>query len=681
MAALLAGASSFASVQAQQHLYWDTNSTTAGFLTPGSFSDGTWDTANALWNTDPTGGAGGSLVAWNDAAVPLDIAHFFVEGGSASATEADAAITVPGPTATPPAVNRPTGGVIIEDGWVGLTGAGILGVGTAGLTLGPNSKLSLDGDGNVAAFTGRIDVDANAITIGNGATLRLVMNTGSAPPILADAGHTLILDGGTVNNRLSTAVGNNMWTNPGGATQIQLTSNGGTIDNDTGNAQYAIFTWTGTVTMTPGTTSATLVKKGRNEQRLRAGGTFTTLDVQRGLLRVDGTGGADTSLGDVNGTVITHGGAATGTTNGSALGTSLTITSPATRSFVLNNDLGADTMFVMNAGWTINGPISGPGGILLNGWVREDTNAVIGSSGQILTLGGTNSYGGSTTINFGTIAVTNGNAIPDTSDVVISTVTDYGTTLNVNNARLRVLASETIASLSGGTALRGMVQIAGTSVLTVGGDNSTTTYDGGFDGAGSLKKVGTGTLTLTRPFAAGFTVVDGTPMQGNPGYLGDTTVEGGTLSFSNPVLTDAADVFLNTGSFLNLNFAATDIIDQLFIDNVAQDSGTWGAIGSGADNESALITGTGLLSVTTGVGGLIGDHNNDGVVDLADYVTWRKDPGSFGGDPQGYTDWATHFGESSPGSGNGQNAAVPEPTAIAMLLLGVAAVAARRRDR
>jgi hypothetical protein len=80
--------------------------------------------------------------------------------------------------------------------------------------------------------------------------------------------------------------------------------------------------------------------------------------------------------------------------------------------------------------------------------------------------------------------------------------------------------------------------------------------------------------------------------------------------------------------------------------------------------------------------GLPGDHNNDGVVDAADYVAWRKDPGSFGGDPDGYNDWVMHFGEPGAGGGNGNHAPVPEPAACLLLLFASISggAACRRRS-
>ncbi len=67
--------------------------------------------------------------------------------------------------------------------------------------------------------------------------------------------------------------------------------------------------------------------------------------------------------------------------------------------------------------------------------------------------------------------------------------------------------------------------------------------------------------------------------------------------------------------------------------------------------------------------GLAGDYNQDGKVDAADYVVWRKNPGAFGGDPAGYNTWRTNFGRTS-GSGSGSAAAVPEPAALSFLSCG-----------
>jgi hypothetical protein len=54
-----------------------------------------------------------------------------------------------------------------------------------------------------------------------------------------------------------------------------------------------------------------------------------------------------------------------------------------------------------------------------------------------------------------------------------------------------------------------------------------------------------------------------------------------------------------------------------------------------------------------------GDFNNDGKVDSADYIVWRKSDGS----NEGYGDWRANFGTIYSGSGSSL-ASVPEPSTL-----------------
>jgi hypothetical protein len=78
--------------------------------------------------------------------------------------------------------------------------------------------------------------------------------------------------------------------------------------------------------------------------------------------------------------------------------------------------------------------------------------------------------------------------------------------------------------------------------------------------------------------------------------------------------------------------------------------------------------------------GLDGDYKDDGRVDAADYVVWRKNPGAFGGDPGGYNTWRTNFGRTG-GSGAALvgAAGVPEPMTCSLACLALLLWAPRRR--
>jgi autotransporter-associated beta strand protein len=208
------------------------------------------------------------------------------------------------------------------------------------------------------------------------------------------------------------------------------------------------------------------------------------------------------------------------------------------------------------------------------------------------------------------------------------------------------------------------------SVIAGGTSFTTGVLTGVVSGSGGLTKHGSGTLILSNASDA---------------YGGDTKLlAGGPLSITNPILANGRDVYLVTGSVLNLNFSGNDTIRSLYVDGVAQPAGTYGNSTSGF---SSLITGSGFLNVT-GMVGVPGDFNNNGTVDAGDYVLWRKggplqnemsSPGTV--DAQDYTDWRSQFGKP-PGSGSSlATANVPEPATLVLFLFITPLVAGRTLGR
>jgi autotransporter-associated beta strand protein len=240
---------------------------------------------------------------------------------------------------------------------------------------------------------------------------------------------------------------------------------------------------------------------------------------------------------------------------------------------------------------TMSGPITGSFNLefgMFGNLGSSGTNLTISNPSNDWTgdtiLYGRNTGASNTTLNLGASDVIpngagRGNVIIGNTEANAGSIV----TLNLNGN------NETINGLSSaGVAANDFVQnnaVGTTSILTLGDNNATATFEGIIrdgDGVVGITKIGTGEQTFS----------------GANTYTGPTTVLGGTLTLTlDGMLADTSSVLLD-GGVLNLTFAGTDTIGLLFIGGDMKEIGTWGATGSGAQFESAAITGSGLLLVT-----------------------------------------------------------------------------------
>jgi hypothetical protein len=294
---------------------------------------------------------------------------------------------------------------------------------------------------------------------------------------------------------------------------------------------------------------------------------------------------------------------------------------------------------------TIGSAVTSPQTIFLNspalakGLVFDTTSKVAVAGPSILTLEASTGSA-SLTVNQGSHELQTQLTLNDTTNASAAA----GTSLDLNG----------VLNLNGQT-----LNISGSGQINV---NNTVTGLGSIVNGGGL---GTGGAT---------------GLSGNLTSTGTLDIDvggGSTNSFDSWAVTGNAVLsgVLSVDAVGGFTPAAGQTFTVLTASSVSAGSLTLG--GPDASMFSLIKTPTSLVLQAIGAG-VNGDHNEDGIVNAADYVLWRKNPAAHGS-ASGYTDWRQNFGSSGSGSGAG---AVPEPTSMLLVLMaGLTMTASSHRPR
>lgn len=217
--------------------------------------------------------------------------------------------------------------------------------------------------------------------------------------------------------------------------------------------------------------------------------------------------------------------------------------------------------------------------------------SVVKSGAYTQRLGGNNTYTGSTTINAGVLKAVSATAISASSAFTIGN--SAGATLDIQGF------NNSIGSLAGGGGSGGNV-LLGTATLSLGSDNSSTTYAGTITGTGTggVQKVGSGTFTFS----------------GTADYSGLTIISAGTFRAGADLVFDGV-VSINTGGLFDCNgFQSSSF--YISFDALRQVSGSWGSTASAATNKTNSFftaASTGILIAIDGItnGYWLGNTSSD----------------------------------------------------------------------
>ena len=219
------------------------------------------------------------------------------------------------------------------------------------------------------------------------------------------------------------------------------------------------------------------------------------------------------------------------------------------------------------------------------------------------------------------------------------------------------LGSSTVKS--GSTIVSGPLGTGGITINPASPSNGGITYLEAYGGNRTLdndiEMVHTASLYVTTSVgeANHSLTLNGTvTLDQNATILTDSASSGGSgdLIFNgNVMLTGASGTKLTTGESPS---AVAHPGKVIYNGNILQTAGNYTLIVTNGTNTYPVTvqlngqnTFDGGVTLSAGGAATSGDYNRDDQVDAADYVIWRKDPTSHGGDP-GYNTWRSNFGNT-----------------------------------
>ena len=446
--------------------------------------------------------------------------------------------------------NTYTGITYIDGGTLIAASSNALGGSTSGNVIANNATLALQGGITLTegsfSVQGTGDGGVGAIyNISDNNTLAATLNL-AAPTTLGSAAGTLSLGGLSLGSNVTFAGNGN------------FASNGAITGSGT-----LIKTGAGTLTLSGGTDNNSYGATNVNEGTVILAKSDGISALGQGAITIgDGSGGASSAIVQLaaNNQIVDYAPSITFNSDGrldlNGYSETLNVISGSGGQITLGG--GSLALGVSSGSSTFGGTITGAG-----------TFTKLGAG--VVTLSGANTYTAATMIDAGILRAGAANAFSASSAVSLANVS--GAILDLNGF------NQSIGSLSGGGSTGGNVTL-GSASLTVGADNSSTTFGGGVSGSGNLIKVGSGNLTLT----------------GSSTYTGTTTISGGTLQIGAGGTTGS----IASTSIINNASVAFNRSDDTSFSGTISGSGTLTKLGAGTLTLTNANTYTGVTTINNG---------------------------------------------------------------------------------